>query len=205
MFFNILKKVYRFLDSEEKRQAWFVIVLAIIVAFLEALSILSITPFLYAISHLDFIESKSWLSEMYFFSKENIGIDTRGEFLVLLGSSTFVFVVFASLVKLYSLYIVNMFIELRGASLAIKVLSSYLGKSYIEIINNHSSDITKTIISDVDKFIMSLLRPIVLMITNGALLAFVFIFLLFYNFSLSILAILSFVSLYSIYHFSFSL
>ena len=203
MFFNILKKVYRFLDSEEKRQAWFVIVLAIIVAFLEALSILSITPFLYAISHLDFIESKSWLSEMYFFSKENIGIDTRGEFLVLLGSSTFVFVVFASLVKLYSLYIVNMFIELRGASLAIKVLSSYLGKSYIEIINNHSSDITKTIISDVDKFIMSLLRPIVLMITNGALLAFVFIFLLFYNFSLSILAILSFVSLYSIYHFSF--
>jgi len=204
MFFSVLIKVYNLLSLEERRQAWSVILLAIIVALFESLSILSITPFLYAISNLDFIENKSWLSEIYFFSKENMGVDTRNGFLVLLGFSTCVFIVFASLVRIYALYVVNRFIELRGASLAVRVFSNFLNKPYIETINNQSSDLIRTIISDVDKFVMSLLRPIVLMITNGVLLAFIFIFLLFFDFSLTIFAILSFVSLYYIYHFSFS-
>lgn len=202
MFFSRFRRAFSLLTDDEKQKSLHIVALSAAVATLESVSVLSLSPFLYSITNPNALTDSYVLSYAFDRSTAVFGITQTKDFQILLGLASIGFLIFSASFKLFALLKINRFIEHSGSSLATMALTTYVQKPYSEILQEHSSAMTKTIIAEVDRFVMALVRPLVLMVTALLQLAFISTILLLVNFELTVIAALSFSALYCLYHIS---
>ena len=197
--FSSIKKITNLFDYDEKKSFLRVLVLVFIMAILDSIGIVSIMPFLSVASNTNLIDDNYYLNYIYANLLNNY-LQNHDQFLIFLGSVSFISIIFSSLYRIYTQFTLNKFIEKRRHSIAIKLLNIYLGKDYEDLLNENTSDITKNILSEVDQVVQQVIRPFIMMITYGIVVLIMILVLLLINPFVSIIVAFVFGGLYIVFY-----
>jgi ABC-type bacteriocin/lantibiotic exporter with double-glycine peptidase domain len=127
-------------------------------ALLETAGVASVMPFLAVLGAPEMINTNPALNRL-FRGSHIVGVNTPDQFLIFLGISVFVLILFSAIFRTVTQYFMNRFIEMRRHSIGMRLLESYLRQPYEFFLNRHSGDMSKTILSEVDQLIHNVIRP----------------------------------------------
>lgn len=192
-----LIKTLNLLAPEERRQGAWVLLMVIGMAALETLGVAAVMPFLAILGNPEMVETNILLSTL-FNAATLIGIDTVDRFLVATGGGAFVIIVVSAGYRMLTLYTMNRFVEMRRHSFSAKLLETYLRQPYEFFINRHSSDMTKTMLSEVDQLIQHVFRPGIVMVAYSIVLLFIFALLIIINPIVAIMAVATLGGIYAL-------
>jgi len=196
------KKVLALLSKKEKKQGFWILLMITLVAILDVIGVASIMPFLAVAGNPSVIESNSALLIIYQ-AYSSFGSKDYGSFLIFLGISSFVFVGLASIFRIFTIYLANKFIELRRHSIAMRLLSIYLGHDYEYFIKHNASEISKNILLEVDQIVSNVLRPFFGIVSYSLVILVICFLLFFINFKIAILTTVSFGAIYLVIYMFF--
>lgn len=162
-----LRKAVSLLDPAERRQAAGLLAMITSMAALESLGVLSVMPFLAVLGNPGLIDNNPWLAKAYVLS----GAIGHDDFLARLGLACFMFFVASAGLRAFTYSRMNHFVELLRHSLSLRLLGIYLSQPYEFFVSRHSSDLSKTILSEVDQAVQRVLRPVMSMAAHTFVLA----------------------------------
>lgn len=191
-----LRQLYQVLDSTERKTLLRVFVVLFLIGIFEIFGIASIIPIISIMNDPEILNENEYLS---FFKQfvETLGFHGSREILVMLGITSFTIIAFSTMLRSYGIYVTTTFIELRRHKISYKLFSGYLGNDFEFFVNAQTSELTKIILSEVDRIVAQLIRPIITMISYVFLLIFILGFLLVVNPKVSLTIIFVFGGLYA--------
>lgn len=195
-----LKNLFQVLDTNDRKLLYSVLMFLFFIGIFEILGIASIIPIISIMSDPAILDTNKYL---FAFKKiaTDLGYGRPQEILILLGFSSFSMIALATALRSIGVYVTTKFIEMRRHYLSHKLLSGYLRNDYEFFLNSQSAEITKIVLSEIDRIVAQLIRPLVMMVSYMFLLIFVLTFLFFVNPQVSMIIILIFGGLYSFVYF----
>ena len=169
-----LSKILEMLSQRERKQFFALMVLTIIMGVVDVLGVASILPFLAVVANPEVIETNEILRTLYQFS----GAETSQGFLIILAAAMFLFVLFTTLFRAGTFYALTYFTRMRTLSLATQMMEHYLSQPYVWFLTRHSSDLGKTILSEVAQVVNGPIAAVLRLIANAFILTFLLLFLL---------------------------
>jgi ATP-binding cassette, subfamily B, bacterial PglK len=166
VFQTIVKSILILIEKSELNESLVVLSLAIILSLVEALGIISIMPFLTVLADPNLTNSNTTLLYLFKLSK-SFGINTTNEFIFFLGLVSFSIIIFAAAFRTITHYKLSKYIEMRRHFLGLRLLKAYVRQPYYKIMNRHTSEMNKAILSEVDQLIAYVVRPVVNLISNS--------------------------------------
>ena len=162
-----IKKFLYLLSDQERKRAYLLLIMILIMALLDMLGIASIMPFIAVLSNPEIIETNEILNKVYKFSGK-FGIETINEFLFVLGIFVFLFLLSSLAFRALTHYAQVRFLAMREYSLGKRLVEGYLHQPYSWFLDRHSAEIGKTILSEVGKIVGKGLAPLLELITQSA-------------------------------------
>jgi ABC-type multidrug transport system fused ATPase/permease subunit len=146
---NMIRKLLDLLTPAERRRALLVLFSSLVMALLETAGVASIMPFLAVLGNPVLIQENMVLSALY----EGFGFATEESFLLALGAGAFFLVVMGAAARIVARYAIIRFTEMRRHTIGARLLETYLRQPYAYFLNRHTSDLAKSILSEVDQVI----------------------------------------------------
>ena len=140
-------------------------VLIIITAGVEMVSVASVWPFLSVLADPDSVKSNQILAMLYEFTS----VAGTEQFVIVLGGATFAFILLAAVVRIATNHRINNYVHGSRHTLASRLFARYLAQDYEFFLHRHSSDLAKSILSESDGLVMSYLKPGMDLIAHSAL------------------------------------
>ena len=162
-----LKKFLYLLSHQERKGAYLLLVMILIMALLDMLGVASIMPFIAVLSNPELIETNIILNKMFKVSGM-FGVETNQQFLFALGIFVFLFLVISLTFRALTHYAQVSFLSMREYSLGKRLVEGYLHQPYSWFLSRHSAEIGKTILSEVGKIVGKGLTPLIGLITQSA-------------------------------------
>lgn len=177
-FLGLLIKTLSFINKKSKRKLFNLIILVFFQACFDVLNLASIIPLIQLLTDKNklqlYIEkSLSIINSEYFFISDNSLISIYIPLIVIL------IMVLTTIVRLYVVYFTFKFIEETRHQICSKLMEGFINRDIG--INKNSSEIAKSILSEVDQFIILVFEPTILMLTNVLVLLAIIGYLLFTN------------------------
>ena len=148
----VFKNLLSLLDSKERKNASILIIMIILMALIDLIGVASILPFVAVLTNQSLIETNIFINTLFNYS--NIfGIYNYQHFLFFLGILVFFLLILSLTFKAITHYFQNKFIKLRGYSIGKRLIEGYLHQPYSWFLNNHSADLGKNILSEVDQVV----------------------------------------------------
>lgn len=191
----MLRKIFSLLSKEDKKSAAFVTLTVIIQAIMEVTGAASIVPLLIVFVNSGSALDNPLIKQLNDFT-HMIGIPEGANFTFVLMSFLFVLTVLTFLVRSYSSYQRNLFVEKTRYSLGKRLLSSYLSQDYEYYLLQNANELSKNLLSEVDQVIGKVIYALVNMYAYGLVGAAILLFLLFIN---PLVAIVTFVGVGGLY------
>ena len=135
-----IKRILSILTLNERKNAFLLMVMILIMALLDMIGVASILPFMSVISNPSLIESNFILNHM-FEASSIFGIKNNQEFLFALGLGVFITLVVSITFKALTTYAQVRFIEMRNYSISKRLIEGYLHQPYSWFLNRHSADL----------------------------------------------------------------
>ena len=172
-------------------------VLIMIAALFDLIGIYAIVPFLAILANPELLSADNFLNSLFQWAS-GIGIDTVQDFLVALGI-TFLLLLFASLaIRAFTTYAQIRFIMMREYSISRRLIEGYLHQPYIWFLNRDSSDLGKTILSEVHEVMDKVVKPVVTIIAQSTLTCALLFLLLIIDFELALYVFVFLISAYAL-------
>ncbi|WP_211275854.1 ABC transporter ATP-binding protein [Thalassospira mesophila] len=124
-------------------------------ALLDTIGVASILPFMTVLSNPSTIHSNHYLSYVY----TTLEFTSPESFLFFLGISVLTTLLFSIMFRAITTYAQLRFTMMQEYSLGRQLVSGYLQQPYEWFLNRHSSDIGKTVLSEVSQVISSCITP----------------------------------------------
>lgn len=175
-----LKKILYILSPDERRQALYLLIMILIMALLDTVGIVSILPFMAVLTNPDLVETNSMLN-FAFVSSKVFGVETKNQFLFLLGFCVFILLIVSIGFKALTNYFQTLFISMREYSISKRLVKSYLNQPYSWFLNRHSADLGKTILSEVGLVIGNGIQPMINLIAHSSVAIAIIILLIIYD------------------------
>ncbi len=153
-----LRTALSLLTAQEKKRGAWIFVLVIGMALLETVGLASVMPFLAVLGDPTLLDTNYLLKAVYQFAKE-MGVESPNRFLIFLGAAAFALIIISAVYRTFTHYVMNLYIESLRHSISIRLLGSYLHRSYEFFLNRHSGDMSKKVLSEVDQLIGTIFRP----------------------------------------------
>ena len=147
---KLIKKFLYLLSSHERKRAYLLLGMIIVMALIDMLGIASILPFIAVLTNPQLIET-NYILKTTFENASVIGVLTKQQFLFDLNILVFLFLFFSLTFKAFTFYVQVRFISMREHSLAKRLVEGYLHQPYSWFLNRHSAEIGKTILSEISK------------------------------------------------------
>ncbi len=186
---SVLKIFYSALNKSERLKLFQVLILVFLVGIMELVGIASILPIISVMTNPEILDNNIYLIEVTKILK-SFGILEKRDVLLFLGFFSFSMIALSTALRIIGVYITTRFIELRRHSFSSFLLRGYLNNPYSFFLINHSADLSKTILSEVDRIIAQIVRPIINMISFSFVLFFIMSFLLYIEPVVTLLAAL---------------
>lgn len=155
LLFDTVRKTIALLMPHEKRRGTLILVLVVFMALLETAGVASVMPFLAVLGNPEVVETNPILSDLY----SLLRFETVNHFLMVLGIAAFSVIIFAAGFRILTVYTMNRYINMRGHSLSERLLETYLRQPYAFFLSRHSSDMAKSILSEVNQVLHNVLQP----------------------------------------------
>lgn len=169
-----IKKIISIFTPRERRNGLIVLVFAMASAMFEVLGVASILPFLNVLANPEAIHDKKFLALIY----DYFDFSSSYVFLQFLGFATFIVLLFSAVVRTASYYLLTRFVQMRRHAIGSRLLEAYLRAPYVFFLKKHSGEVSKTILSEIEFVIGSVLQPAIMIIANCFTLLAMLIFLL---------------------------
>jgi ABC-type multidrug transport system fused ATPase/permease subunit len=160
-----IKKVLYLLTPHERMQAGFLLIMALVMAFIDMIGVASILPFVAVLTNPSLIETNVILKTMFQYSS-NFGIETNQHFMFVLGVIVFVLFVTSLAFKALTTYLQIIFAMMREYTIGKRLIENYIHQPYSWFLNKHSADLGKTILSEVSLVVQNSLTPLIQIITQ---------------------------------------
>ena len=142
------KKLLFLLSPDEIRKGSYLLLIMLIMGLLEMVGVASIMPFIALLGNPDIIDTNNNFKSIFLFANE-YGIETRKQFLYLLGIIVFITLIISILFKSFSVYAQLRYAQMREYTIGRRLMKGYLSQPYNWFLNRHSADLGKTILSEV--------------------------------------------------------
>ena len=162
-----LKKLLYLLSSKDRKRASLLLIMVLIMALLDMFGVVSIMPFMAVLTNPEVIETNSILKTA-FKTASIFGVETNRQFLFFLGVVVMVMLVVSLTFKALTMYLQVRFTSMCQYRIAKRLVEGYLYQPYSWILNRHSADLGKTILSEVGVVVAKGLKPMMNLITQGA-------------------------------------
>lgn len=166
-------------------------------AMIDMLGIASILPFIALISNPEIIDTNLFLKNI-FSSLKIIGINTKEEFIFLVGGIVFLLLIFSLIFKALIMYFQTRFVKMCEYNISTNLLKYYLNQPYSWFLNRNSSQLAKSILSEVTNAIGRGLSPVINLITNIIIFIAIFVLLLMVNPKLTVISVVVISIFYSL-------
>lgn len=153
--FKKLSAVYTLLTRREKKRGLVVLAMMILMAAFEVIGIVSIMPFLGVMGNPAIIQENRWLNSAY----RHFGFTSNDHFLLALAVFGIVILTVATLVRIAAQYSITHYANMRRHSIARRVLYGYLCRPYEFFLTHGSTELAKTVLSEVDLATEQLIGP----------------------------------------------
>lgn len=173
---KIIKKILDLLDPSERRHAGIVMCMILIMAFLDVLGVASILPFLSVLTRPELVQTNPVLKTLYELVS-SVGVETTNQFLFILGLMVFMLLILSLAFKALTSYVQIRFVLLREYSIGRRLIEGYLSQPYSWFLNRNSTDLGKSVLSEVQAVIANGMLPLMTLISQTAV-AFAFLLLL---------------------------
>ena len=161
-----IKKILFLLTLRERKHAFLLMVMILIMALFDTIGVASILPFMSVISNPSLIETNSILNTM-FRASSIFGVENNQEFLFVLGFGVFITLVFSISFKALTTYAQVRFIEMRNYNISKRLIRGYLHQPYNWFLNRHSADLGKTILSEVSTVVKTSIKALIDLIAKS--------------------------------------
>ena len=163
-----IKKFLFLLSAQERKKLILLVFLILIMALLDMIGVASVLPFVTILVNPNLLETNLVLKKMFEVSTL-FGIENNQQFLFFLGIMVFTLVVSSLAFKTIVTYFQVRFIFLREYSIGKRILEGYLHQPYSWFLSRNSSEIGKTILSEVQKLVEIGLYPLMELVAKGAI------------------------------------
>ena len=158
-----LRTAYRLLPASSQRVAGLLVIMMLVNGFVEVSGVAGIMPFVSLASDPQAIEKSEWMSRLY----HQLNFTNPHSFLIFLGLA---FILLFSAVNLCRA--VTMWLGLRFSfhvshRLAVRLLQSYLGRSYLWLRDRNSSELGKDVLHEIEALVRNVYLPMTEICTNG--------------------------------------
>ena len=162
----MLKKIFFLLSKQEKKRIILLIFLSIIMAFFDVLGVSSIAPFIALLTNPELVQSNEILIKMYDLSSL-VGISNQTQFMFLFGIIVFFLLIISLIIRAITIYALTLFSLMQEYNIGKRLVEGYLRQSYSWFLNRNSSELGKSILSEVKQVIDLALFPMINLITHG--------------------------------------
>ncbi|MBM9513008.1 ABC transporter ATP-binding protein [Desulfogranum marinum] len=171
--FVFVTKMLELLSAAERREMYWLFIAMILLACIEVASIGSIMPFVTVVANPDVIVSNDWLA--WFYSVLHFQSDNA--FLLTLGGIVLFVLVVSNLSTAVITWWIFRFSWMRNHSLARRLFAKYLYEPYVFFLNRNTAELEKNILDEVQLIIVGVLNPLLMIVKNGVVILFIFLFL----------------------------
>ena len=161
-----IKKFLFLLSLHERKRAALLLIMMLIMALLDMIGVASILPFMAVISNPEIIETNLILNKIFQISKI-FGVQDNQQFLLFLGILLLIILVISISFKAFTTFLQMKFIQMRQYSIGKRLLEGCLHQPYSWFLNRNSSEVSKTILSEVAQVVGGIINPLMQLITNS--------------------------------------
>ena len=161
-----LIKAFRLLDSTERRQAWMILGVVIVMALFDTLGTVSVMPFLAVIANPGLIQHNRILAALH----DGLGFTSTEGFLFFLGLASFGLLIVSALLRAGGQYLVNRFTYHRSYTMGRRLIETYLRQPYAYYLSHHTGDMAKALLSEINVLIFQIYQPATVLLAQGVLL-----------------------------------
>jgi len=172
-----IKKILSLLTLQERKKAFLLMVMILIMALLDTIGVASILPFISVISNPSLIETNFILNTL-FQAASKFGIENNQQFLFALGFIVFITLVVSLSFKALTTYAQVRFTQMRNYNICKRLIEGYLHQPYNWFLNRHSADLGKTILSEVGTVVGTSIKSLIDLIAKGLVTIFLIILLI---------------------------
>ena len=147
-----LKKLFVLLIGNNNKKIIFFLFIITLMAIIDIIGIASIMPFIAVLTDPSLIDSNFYLNKLYFYLNV-YGLETKKQFVFLLGIIVFLLLTVSLALKALTSYIQFRFVFMREYALSKILVERYLHQPYSWFFNRHSSDLGKNILSEVNQVV----------------------------------------------------
>lgn len=153
------------------------LLLAVLMAVMETVGVLSIMPFLSVLGRPEVISENPLLWSVY---KASGAQDFR-DFTVALGLGSAAVIIVAACFKIVTQHSINRFIHLLRHSVSSRLLGKYLRQPYAFFLERNSADLSKNILSETDQLLHNLIQPLAQLLSQGTVVLAMIMLVVFYD------------------------
>jgi ATP-binding cassette, subfamily B, bacterial PglK len=192
-----MKNIYLLFSKSEQKKIILLFFGILIHGFIEITSIASILPFMSIVIDPSIIDTNFFLSNLYNF----LNLNSYNDFLIVLGLIVFVLLLFSNAYAALIFWWITRFVQFQSYRLSKKIFSNYLSQSYVFFLNRNSSELSKNVLTEVNRIIIGVIYPMLLAIARIAIVLFIATLLLYVNPKLSIIISLVLMITYGIVYY----
>ena len=189
-----IKKVLDLLTPPERKRAYLLLGMILVMALLDMVGVASIMPFMAVLANPDLIETNAFLNAAY----AQLGFTDPQQFLFALGMLVFVLLVVSLAFKALTTYAQLRFTLMREYSIGKRLVEGYLHQPYSWFLSRHSADMGKTILSEVSQAVSKGMTPMMSLIAHGAVAIALLSLLIFIDPKLALIAGLTLATAYAL-------
>ena len=193
-----IKKILSLLTLRERKHAFLLMVMVLIMALLDTIGVASILPFMSVISNPSLIETNFILNTM-FQASSIFGIKNNQEFLFALGFGVFIILVVSIAFKALTTYAQVRFIEMRNYNISKRLITGYLHQPYNWFLNRHSADLGKTILSEVNQVVRTSIKALIDLIAKSMVTILLIVLLIIANPKLALIVGFTIIGAYGLF------
>jgi ABC-type multidrug transport system fused ATPase/permease subunit len=160
---QIFSKLFDILDKRERKLAFYILILTMIVGTIEVLGVASIMPFMAILSNPSVVKTNTILSTTYNF----LGFTSTDSYLFFIGVCVFILLVGSTFLKAFLVWAQTYYANLRNYSISSRMISGYIQQQYQWFLDHNSAVITASIIGEVSRVVNGVLYPIMRLIANA--------------------------------------
>src|SRR3989304_6232035 len=181
---DFIAKLSSLFDRGEKLQFLGVMLLSLVVAFLDALGVASILPFIIFVIYPSFVYNNQQLNWVF----NSLGFTSTQSFLIFVGFVMLGIIVAGNLVSALATWVQARFVWRNNHRISSDLLKKYLSLPYVFFLNQNSSNLGKNVLSEVMQLTKGLLVPLINLLTGFAVVLVIAALLLYVNPQVTLIA-----------------
>ncbi|MDO8825448.1 ABC transporter ATP-binding protein [Methylophaga sp.] len=184
--FSSLKKLYKELSDKDKKSLMILMVIIFVSAVVQVIGIAAVFPFIAVATDPSIIETNQYLSSIQQFT----GLYDTRSFLIALGILVLLSLILSNAFIAFSTWMTAKFVANMVHTITSKLLENYLSESYLFHLYRNSSQLINNLTSEVGRVVNGGIMSTLKIISKGAIVIAILIFLILVNPIVALIAFL---------------